>query len=140
MKTLIYRVRVVVSILLLSSIPLSLSASELYQFAMYYSGEMKKEDCALVPRYSANQKEVSVYQGLLIENGCVVTMTRPEFEVVYQFCFLAGFNLHELTDPKMIECTFQQRDDDYMFLASGKQGQGVNQVMCYFSCVGGSGK
>lgn len=129
------------SLLLLVCVPDLFAAGELYQFAMYHSDTMAKEECALVSRYSREKEELTRFPGQLSANGCEVSFPHQLYEDRFQFCFLSGFNLYKISNPEMIECVIQKRDDSYMFLA-GIEGTGKNdaQVMCYFTCIGVKGK
>lgn len=133
---------VIISLVSLVGVPGFLAASDLYQFAMYHSGAMVKEECALVQRYSPGSKESARFPGQLSVKGCEVTFPHQLYEDRFQFCFLSGFNLYKINNPEMIECVIQKRDDKYMFLASiGEPDENKEkQVMCYFTCVGGERK
>lgn len=141
MKNLPYCAGIFVSLVFLLSVPASLSARVLHQFAMYFADGMKAGECALVARSTETQKKQISYPGQLKADECRVTITQQEYENRFQFCYLSGFNLYKVGDPEMIECVIQKREDDYVFLVSGgNSDRSVKQVMCYFSCIGGSKK
>jgi len=113
------------------------TATPLFQFAMYARNEGLSSECELVERFSPDQDKQLRFAGTLDGYGCWVLMPQDLYERKFQFCYLAGFNLHEVEGRQSTECFIQRRDEDYAFLAHIGEGDAQGgQVMCYFTCVG----